>query len=63
MTAIENASEFEIVQQCAELIDALPPEKRKQVMALLNTRFGTEAPRRPYTAPGKRYAMKRKPRS
>ncbi|HEY3783554.1 MAG TPA: hypothetical protein VGL56_20925 [Fimbriimonadaceae bacterium] len=63
MNIPDTATEFEIAQHCAELIDALRPEKRKQVMALLNTRYEIEPPRkRIFPATGKRYSMKRKPR-
>ena len=42
----DNASEFQIAEMVAELIDQLPQDKRKQIMAMLNTRYDT-VPKKP----------------
>lgn len=36
----QKGREFEIAQEAAELLDSLPPEKQRQVMAMLATRYG-----------------------
>lgn len=41
MTILESdAPEFEIAREACQLIDTLPDAKRRQVMALLVTRYG-----------------------
>ncbi len=40
MTQPTKGREFEIAAEVADLLDQLPPEKQKQVMAMLATRYG-----------------------
>jgi hypothetical protein len=39
MTPIESATEFEIAEQVAALLDNVEPKKRKQILAMLATRY------------------------
>ena len=47
--------EFRIAEQVAELLDSLPPEKQKQVMAMLATRYGLTI-KEPASTAGKGYS-------
>jgi hypothetical protein len=40
MTTGTRMTEFEVLQDCAGMLDQLEAEKQKQVMAMLATRYG-----------------------
>ena len=62
MTSTETKGrEFEIAQEVAELLDTLPPEKQRQVMAMLATRYGMTL-KEPSAGAGKGYSPRPKRR-
>lgn len=62
MTSTETKGrEFEIAQEVAELLDTLPPEKQRQVMAMLATRYGMIL-KEPAAGAGKGYSPRPKRR-
>lgn len=50
----DAATEFQIAEEVAQLLDNLHPDKRRQVMAMLATRYGL-AFKEPSSSPSGRY--------
>ena len=62
LNTTDAATEFQIAEEVAQLLDNLHPDKRRQVMAMLATRYGlalkepsTNAPGRYRPTPKKRF--------
>lgn len=50
----DAATEFQIAEEVAQLLDNLHPDKRRQVMAMLATRYGLTV-KEPSSSPSGRY--------
>jgi hypothetical protein len=59
----DRATEFQIAEEVAQLIDGLHPDKRKQVMAMLATRYGLAVKEPSAASPAGRYRSTPKRRS
>ncbi len=61
MTTIDNKGrEFEVAAQVAELLDTLPKDQQKQVMAMLASRYGLTLKEPSAPRPGGGFGPRRK---